>query len=324
MNNLIFNVPSYDSATRVIILTVGLPASGKSQASRELVTSDPNRWKRINRDDVRLMLHGPAHDYTSKSHEKAVTEVCNAFLLGMLEAGFDVVLDNTHLDARSRKAIHEIAEEHGECVVIEKVFEVPVEECLRRNALREGIARVPESVILSMAKKASVAKDGRIGQLCDSVTHYSSGGNYGGSELNDPSLPPALIVDIDGTIALMNGRNPYDASRCEEDTVNQPVLDVLEQFNDVVIFMSGRSSKYRPETERWLKKNVPNHVIVGGLFMRAEGDMRKDSIVKRELFEKHVAGKYWVRFWLDDRNQVVRMVRRTLGLTCLQVAEGNF
>jgi predicted kinase len=316
-------IPNYDPDVRCVILFCGLPASGKTSAARELVTSDPNRWKRINRDDVRLMLHGPSHDYTNKSHEKAVTEVCNAALRELLENGVDVVLDNTFLDGRSRKAIHQIAEEHGECVVIEKVFEVPVEECLRRNALRSGIARVPESVILGMAKKASVAKDGRIGQLCDSVTLYSSEGNYGGPELNDPSLPTALVVDLDGTLCLHNGRNPYDASRCEEDLVNQPVLDVLEQFNDFVIFMSGRSDKYRPETERWLKKYVPNYVLTAGLFMRAEGDMRKDSIVKRELFEKHVAGKYRVRFVMDDRNSVVKEWRR-LGLTCFQVAEGNF
>jgi predicted kinase len=314
------DIPVYDPDVRVVVLFCGLPASGKTSAARELVTSDPNRWKRINRDDVRLMLHGPSHDYTNKSHEKAVTEVCNASLWGMLEAGFDCVVDNTHLDARSRKAIHQIAEEHGECVVIEKVFEVPVEECLRRNALRSGIARVPDSVILGMAKKASVSKTGKFQQLSDLIIEYRS------SEVkynNDDSLQPALIVDLDGTLCKMNGRNPYDASRCGEDVVNQPVLDVLEQFTDMVIFMSGRSSKYRPETERWLKKHVPSHVLVAGLFMRAEGDMRKDSIVKRELFEQHVAGKYWIRFVMDDRSQVVREWRR-MGLTVFQVAEGNF
>src|SRR5687767_8628164 len=163
-------IPAYAYKHRLVILTVGLPASGKTLAASELVASDPNRWKRINRDDVRLMLHGASHDYTNKSHEKAVTEVCNASLRSMLEAGFDCILDNTHLDARSRKAIHSVAEEHGECSVMEIVFPVPVEECLRRNVLREGIARVPDEVILRMAKKASVAKDGRIGQLENSET----------------------------------------------------------------------------------------------------------------------------------------------------------
>lgn len=54
------------------------------------------------------------------------------------------------------------------------------------------------------------------------------------------------------------------------------------------------------------------------------GDNRKDSIVKRELYEKYIEGKYLIRFVLDDRNQMVDMWRNELGLKCLQVAEGNF
>jgi len=57
--------------------------------------------------------------------------------------------------------------------------------------------------------------------------------------------------------------------------------------------------------------------------MRKTGDSRKDSIVKREIFEEHIKGKYRIQFVLDDRNQVVEMWRQ-LGLTCLQVAEGDF
>lgn len=57
--------------------------------------------------------------------------------------------------------------------------------------------------------------------------------------------------------------------------------------------------------------------------MRPEGDIRKDSIVKRELFEKYVRPYYNIEFVLDDRNQVVEMWR-SLGLKCLQVAEGDF
>jgi hypothetical protein len=57
--------------------------------------------------------------------------------------------------------------------------------------------------------------------------------------------------------------------------------------------------------------------------MRAEGDTRKDSIIKEEIYRAEIENKYNVLFVLDDRNQVVELWRR-LGLTCLQVAEGNF
>jgi hypothetical protein len=57
--------------------------------------------------------------------------------------------------------------------------------------------------------------------------------------------------------------------------------------------------------------------------MREAGDSRKDSIVKQELYEKHIEPSYDVFVVLDDRNQVVDMWR-SLGLVCLQVAPGDF
>ncbi len=70
---------------------------------------------------------------------------------------------------------------------------------------------------------------------------------------------------------------------------------------------------------KWTHKN--EKVILN---MREAGDMRKDSIVKKELFDQHIRGKYNVRMVIDDRDQVVDMWRNELGLTCLQVAEGDF
>ena len=57
--------------------------------------------------------------------------------------------------------------------------------------------------------------------------------------------------------------------------------------------------------------------------MRKNGYNKKDSIVKKEIFDEYIKDKYYVEFILDDRNQVVDMWRE-MGLTCLQVAEGNF
>jgi hypothetical protein len=57
--------------------------------------------------------------------------------------------------------------------------------------------------------------------------------------------------------------------------------------------------------------------------MRPENDMRKDSVVKSELFWEHVAPNYNVQFVLDDRDQVVDFWR-SIGLVCWQVAPGDF
>jgi hypothetical protein len=59
------------------------------------------------------------------------------------------------------------------------------------------------------------------------------------------------------------------------------------------------------------------------LLMRAEYDMRKDSIVKEEIYRQEILGRYNVWMVLDDRDQVVEMWR-LLGLRTLQVAPGAF
>ena len=63
--------------------------------------------------------------------------------------------------------------------------------------------------------------------------------------------------------------------------------------------------------------------VFDDLYMRLPNDLRKDSIVKQEIYEMCIKDKYNVLFVLDDRDQVVNMWREQ-GLKCLQVAEGNF
>jgi len=135
----------------------------------------------------------------------------------------------------------------------------------------------------------------------------------------------AIMCDLDGTISLLNGRNPYKAETCNEDLVNEPVaklVDAMYLKGYAIIFLSGREDKYRPQTEEFLSKAVECDNYL--LFMRATGDYRKDSIVKRELFINNVQSKWNVLFALDDRQQVVDMWRDECELTCFQVAKGDF
>lgn len=145
---------------------------------------------------------------------------------------------------------------------------------------------------------------------------------------NEIMRPTAIICDLDGTLALLGNRSPYDASSCENDTLNYPIANILEVYahqtlHDIkLILVSGREEKYRKPTEAWLKKHNITHYEA--LYMRQTGDKRKDTIIKKELYKKHIEGAYEILFVLDDRDQVVNMWRQDLGLTCLQVAYGNF
>lgn len=135
---------------------------------------------------------------------------------------------------------------------------------------------------------------------------------------------PAILCDIDGTLAIMNNRGPYEWDRVDTDLPNVPVLKLVTALQTAlpIIFFSGRDESCREKTEQWLLRH--GIVLNGGLFMRPAGDMRKDSVVKRELYDNHIRGKFYIEFVLDDRNQVVDMWRKELNLPCFQVAEGNF
>ena len=140
------------------------------------------------------------------------------------------------------------------------------------------------------------------------------------------SIRECVIFDLDGTFAFLGDRSPYDAGRAEHDEVNQAVHFVYEAIRcgkpgTAVLLVSGREDRWRAETERWLERHG---IIADGLFMRRAGDRRKDTVVKREIYERHIAGRYTVRVVFDDRDQVVRLWRDELDLPCFQVAWGNF
>jgi len=136
-------------------------------------------------------------------------------------------------------------------------------------------------------------------------------------------MQKAIICDIDGTLAIMSDRSPYDYEKSINDTLNKPVAEILGKFarTHTIILVTGREETNLKTTLKWLQKNnVPYHMI----FMRKESDFRKDNVIKREIFYNEINGKYEISFVLDDRNQVVDMWRKDLGLTCLQVNYGDF
>ena len=136
----------------------------------------------------------------------------------------------------------------------------------------------------------------------------------------------AIIVDIDGTVAFRDpvfGRDPYDYSLVRTDMPNEPVIAILQGLWEAgfkLVFVSARDDSCFNDTYRWLVEYCPPFVK---LLMRKTGDKRPDDEVKREIYDKHIKFDYDVVAVFDDRNKVVKMWRE-LGLTCLQVAEGNF
>jgi predicted kinase len=278
-----------------VYFTIGLPASGKSTWAKAKVDESPNSIKRINKDDLRSMLD---NSYFSKGNEKFVLDMQDAIIKAALAEGKHVIIDNTHLVAKHEARIRELIKGLAVLEVVD-FRHVPLETCIERDLKRPN--SVGERVIRDMYNKF-------IAPPRTSKPTYN------------PNLPDAIICDLDGTIALIGDRNPYDASKCEQDLVNEPVRSILQTSGKEIILVSAREDKYMPQTLSWLEMHG---ISFKHLYMRSQGDQRNDSVVKQEIYDRFILDKYNIAFVLDDRDRVVK-VWRDLGLTCLQVDYGDF
>jgi predicted kinase len=316
--------------TGALVITRGLPASGKSTWARAWVANGPRR-ARVNRDDLRMMTYG--RYVLAGWQEEVVTSAQRAAVEVMLRDGVDVVVDDTNLRLRHARTWADLAGRLGTRFEVRDFTDVPLEVCLARDARRlaAGERGVGEQVLRDLyarflasgpllpvptpAPPAAPPPDVPPG----STTTPTATGGY----VPDQTLPPAWIVDVDGTLALMSGRSPYAWHRVGEDAPNPPVVELVRALRgagNAIVVVSGRDGVARRATAAWLDRHEIPHDV---LLMRARGDGRRDSVVKREIFETVIRRTWQVRGVLDDRDQVVRMWR-DLGLTCAQVAPGDF
>jgi predicted kinase len=295
-----------------LLITRGLPASGKTTFARKLQP----QVVRVNRDDLRLMLHG--RRLFTQWAEGQVTRLQRASVEALLRAHADVIVDDTNLRAKTVREWAELAAHVHATFEVHDFTDVPLEECIRRDAERTGDDQVGADAIRRMHARYLA------GRTLPLPVPYVQPGGPGQVYEPDEDLPPVVLVDIDGTVAMMNGRGPYDWARVGEDSPNHAVIAAVRAMHaagNAIVFCSGRDEVCRAETEAWLDLYV--RVPYEGLFMRPAGDSRKDSIVKRQIFDAEIAHRWRVIGVFDDRRQVVRMWR-ALGLTVFQVAEGDF
>lgn len=272
----------------------GLPGSGKSTEALRMVKEEG--YKRVNKDDLRAMIDGGKW---SKINEKDIVEARDLLVIHYLDNGFNVVVDDTNFAGEHMDNLREIADNCDADFEV-RFIDTPVYECIERD-LKRGDKSVGSKVILGMYFKY-LRKD---------------------SEWKE-NKQNAFMFDIDGTLARMVDRSPFDYTKVHTDMVNHNIAMILRCLMGntglPIIIMSGRKAECYEETKKWLAEN---NVPFDELFMRETEDNRKDSIIKEELYYKYVEPFYNIIGVFDDRNQVVDMWR-SKGLTCLQVDYGGF
>jgi predicted kinase len=280
--------------TLTLHYTYGLPGSGKTTFARDFIKKSKRPITRVNRDDLRMMLYG---SYWGKGvNEDVVTLVQHGIIKDALAREHDVFCDDTNLSPRAQNGLLARAREYKAEFVRHDLSDVPPWTCIENDGKRDR--QVGAKVIWDMWER------------------YLKPEHPG-----NPALPHAVLVDVDGTLAIKGDRSPFDWHKVGVDTVNQMVAHAVELFGKDyhILIVSGRDGVCRPETEKWL---ADNQIRYDALYMRTAGDTRKDFIVKLELLEQ-IKRDYFPALCIDDRQQVVDAYRH-VGLPVWQVARGDF
>lgn len=288
-----------------VIITRGLPASGKSSWAYAFVAENPN-FVRIEKDEIRKdnrLFEGGVYNH-KRGDEGIVIKERDRLIDLALSRGKSVISSDTNLVQKHISKISSIARKHGAKVEIKDFLDVPLAELLERDKKRED--SVGEQVIRRMFHE-------RVKTMPTFLKY-------------NPNLPFVVVCDLDGTLTLgPKDRSPYDWHKVGNDDINigiSHVLDGVKVINYAKVFIfSGRDSVCRPETEEWLERHDIEYDL---LVMRAKDDNRSDAIVKSEFIEENIRDKYNVLIWFDDRVRVANMLRDVYGINVAQLGDPNY
>jgi predicted kinase len=276
-----------------LIITKGLPASGKTTWAKEYIQKHPETAN-LCKDDLRLQLSG------TNKREKRIIKVRDLLTEYYFEQGYSVIWSDTNLNPVHLRRATELATKYQAELSVRDFTNVSLTECIRRDLLRSN----------------------SVGQQAIEQMYYDYLYAPESAPSNDPQLPNCYLVDIDGTLAINHTRSPFAWERVNEDAVNPVVATTIEKLgrDTQIILLSGRSIVCYDLTVAWLKQYNINYKE---LLMRAANDQRPDDVLKSELYYFHIRDRYNVIGVIDDRPKVCRMWR-SLGLSVFQVGNPDY
>ena len=315
---------TFETKKPTLYIYRGMPGVGKSTDALRFVSEKARRGELaviVERDVIRRNLDPNRTAWYTPDFEERVTEVQYSKIKAGLALEADVISSDTNLPNNSVRNLMKIAVRNGADVEVLDMRDpglYSLEFVLARNESRPAADRVDEKWLVDRYNRFIKGKE---------LTNPEPPAADVELEI-EPYVQPedrtnrAWIFDIDGTLAVMGDRNPYDGHLVHLDTLNHAVgyLMNLIQWDDTVYVVSGRDEKYREVTEKWLSENNLFH---DGLYMRwtqPNGERKiEDSVVKHKLFQEHIAPKgHYIAGVFDDRHRVLRMWRK-LGLTTFHI-----
>lgn len=287
-----------------IYVLIGAPAFGKSVMARKMHEEDPTKVI-VSRDEIRASRG----KYWIEEQENYISDIEEFEIRSAIKHGLSPIIDATNLNPKTIDKWEKLSVELG--VDLEKIFlpYIPFAEALARDIKRgqEGGRAVGEKTLRSFYKR----------YYWDQYEKEMYGDKYPSSD-PDNSLPPAVIFDLDFTIMYRQNRGPFEYAKADTDKVDPKAKWMIQRWIDdgiTIIFLTGRditdTSIKAIQTALGIDriKKLSGAYFPYEIFGRNEGDRRSSVIVKKELYEKEVEGKYNVLMAFDDDQEVVNMYK---------------
>ena len=301
---------------RKVILCRGIQGSGKSTWAKAWAAEDPEHRIRINNDDMRNMLGV----YWVPSREELITHSKNLLAIHAMMLGYDIVIDNMNLNPKEVKFWEDIVETHNNTIqnsdyydkyVIEfQDFFIPLEECIRRDAMRTN--PIGEKVIRDTWRRYKhFIQTTEVEKYVNNLRAWDMG------------KPTCVVVDMDSTLCFNTTKRPWYGEGAAEgminDVPNGGVCDVIFELQKSypIILATGRDTSQEEVTKQWL---LDHEINISEFYFRKEGDYRKGVEVKREQIED-IMKNYNILAVFEDCEPIVQMYR-DMGLTVLQPNKG--
>lgn len=131
-----------------LIIMCGVPGSGKSTWAKDFVTK--NNAIIVSRDEIRYSILKEGEDYFS--HENEVTANFYSKINACLASGdYEyVIADATHNTVKARNSMLDNINMKNVEHIIPVNFNISIDQCIKQNRQRTGLARVPDHVIERM------------------------------------------------------------------------------------------------------------------------------------------------------------------------------
>jgi predicted kinase len=292
-----------------VIINIGIPGSGKSTWSKEYVKKNPS-WVIVSRDSFRYMLKDSG--VVDSKFENLITRLEEDAITVALSKGCNVIIDKTHLKLSYINQMIELCKPYAD--IDFRVFNTPIETCIERDLARENT--VGEKVIRKMYSSFnSLMHEFNFQPVKKLRTRPTVIPNFNSDKTD------AVIFDVDGTLAIMGKRSPYEWNKVDIDEPNRIVIEQIDFHRSKgrkIILLSGRDGSCRELSETWFDFYG---IKYDEFHIRTAGDNRKDSIIKKEIYTKELKDKYNILCVYDDRLQVVKEWFK-LGVFCFNVNQG--